>query len=58
MAGQLLLLLTLVLIYAVALSFVALGGMFSERSGVINIGLEGIMVVGGFSGIVFSTMET
>lgn len=34
------------LIYASVLIFVAMGGMFSERSGVINLGLEGIMVMG------------
>ncbi len=52
MGAQFLLLLTYILIFGVALMFVALGGMFSERSGVINIGLEGIMVVGGFVGLV------
>lgn len=38
------------LIYASVLIFVAYGGMFSERSGVINLGLEGVMVMGALGG--------
>ena len=46
------LLLKYTLLYTVVLMLVALGGMFSERSGIINIALEGIMVIGGLAGVI------
>ena len=44
------LLLQYMLIFASVLMLVALGGCFSEHSGVINLGLEGVMVIGALGG--------
>ena len=44
------LLLQYMIIFAAVLTLVAIGGCFSEHSGVINIGLEGIMVMGALGG--------
>ncbi|MBY6271872.1 ABC transporter permease [Caldibacillus debilis] len=42
------------LFFAAPLIFTGLGAVFTERSGVTNIGLEGVMQVGAFTGIIFN----
>ena len=41
------------LLYSVPLMIVALAGVFAERSGIINLALEGIMIFGAFIGVLF-----
>ncbi|MBU5256069.1 ABC transporter permease [Tissierella praeacuta] len=51
MLDKLLLLISNTIMYSTPLAFGALGGLMSERSGVINIGLEGMMTIGAATGV-------
>ena len=46
------------MLFGIPLLIVALAASFSERSGIVNIAMEGIMVTGAFTGTLFNKLSS
>ena len=57
MLGSFVMLLSITLMYSTPFVFGGLGGVISERAGVTNIGIEGMMTIGAFAGVAGSFLS-
>ena len=57
MIGSLVMLISITLMYSTPFVFGGMAGVISERSGVTNIGIEGMMTIGAFAGVAGSFLS-